>query len=141
MRTIGVAIAVLVAASAVSPLAVAGEAEVTAAQSSIEGQLRAFQAGDGAAAYSFAAPGIKGIFPTADVFMNMVAGAYPPIHKPRSFSFGEAQELSGGKIAQKVMITGPDGKEYEALYQLELQPDGVFRIIAVSLRAAQTIGA
>ena len=27
-------------------------------------------------------------------------------------------------IIQQVLIVGPDGKDYEALYTLELQPDG-----------------
>ncbi|PZO74595.1 MAG: DUF4864 domain-containing protein [Mesorhizobium amorphae] len=131
----------LLLAAAFALPAQGGESEVRAAQSTIEGQLRAFQSGDGAAAYSFAAPNIKRIFPTADVFMNMVEQGYQPVFKPQSFSFGSAEELSGTTIAQRVMITGPDGKDYEALYQLELQPDGSFRITGVSLRAAQTIGA
>ena len=36
-------------------------------------------------------------------------------------------------------MVGPDGKDYEALYTLELQPDGVYRITGVSLRAAKTL--
>ena len=42
-------------------------------------------------------------------------------------------------IAQQVLIVGPDGKDYEALYTLELQPDGMYRITGVSLRASNTL--
>ena len=33
-------------------------------------------------------------------------------------------------------MLGPDGKDYEALYVLDLQDDGIYRIVSVSLRAA-----
>ncbi|MBE7185449.1 MAG: DUF4864 domain-containing protein [Methylobacterium mesophilicum] len=119
----------------------AGEAEVKAAQGTIEQQFDAFRAGDGVRAFSFAAPTIQNIFRSPDVFMNMVTNGYAPIRNPKQFSFGAAEEAASGTIAQRVMVTGPDGKEYEALYQLQRQSDGVFRIIGVSLRAANTIGA
>jgi hypothetical protein len=119
--------------------ALAGDAEIKAAQSTIESQLRAFQAGDGNLAYSFAAPTIQQMFPTPEIFMGMVEQGYQPVFHPQSFSFGQAEELSGTSIAQRVMLVGPDGKDYEALYQLELQPDGKFKITGVSLRAAQSL--
>ncbi|WP_269929428.1 DUF4864 domain-containing protein [Aminobacter sp. HY435] len=117
----------------------AGEAQIKAAQSSISGQLHAFRADDNATAYSYAAPNVKRIFPTLDTFMGMVSGAYKPVHKPQSFSFGKFQEMSPNSIVQQVIIVGADGKDYEALYTLELQPDGVWRITGVSLRAANSL--
>ena len=117
----------------------AGDAEVKAAQSAIDGQLKAFRAGDNEDAYSFAAPNVKRIFPTLDIFMNMVTGAYKPVHKPRSYAFGKVQELSPRSIIQQIIIVGEDGKDYEAVYTLELQPDGKFRITGVSLRASNSL--
>ena len=117
----------------------AGDAEVKAAQGAIDGQLRAFRAGDNEGAYSYAAPNIKRIFPTLDIFMNMVTSAYKPVHKPRTYAFGKVQELSPTSIIQQVMIVGEDGKDYEAVYTLELQPDGKFRITGVSLRASTSL--
>jgi hypothetical protein len=119
--------------------ALADDAGVAAAQSTIEAQIKAFAAGDNAAAYSYAAPGIKQIFPTLDRFMQMVESGYQPVERPQSYSFGKAEWIGGNKIAQQVMLVGPDGKDYEALYTLELQPDGVWRITGVSLRAAKTV--
>lgn len=119
--------------------AIAGDAEVKSAQGSIEGQLRAFQTDDFAGAYSFAAPNVKTIFPTVDIFMGMVTTGYAPVRKPQNFSFGKSEEVSGTEIWQQVFVVGPDGKDYEAMYKLELQPDGVWRITGVSLRAANTL--
>lgn len=119
--------------------AFAGEAEVKAAQGSIDAQLKAFKAGDNALAYSYAAPNIQRIFPTVDAFMGMVANGYQPVAKPKSYSFGKVEELAAGSVIQQVLIVGPDGKDYEAVYTLEVQPDGTFRITGVSLRAANTL--
>ena len=137
MRRLLIALAVVPGLFALS--AFAGEAEIKAAQGSIDGQLKAFQAGDGAAAYSFAAPNVKRIFPTVDVFMDMVASGYQPVHKPRNYAFGKSEEMSPTSIAQQVLLVGPDGKDYEALYTVELQPDGKYLITSVSLRASNSL--
>lgn len=127
--------AALFAASA----ALAGDAEIRAAQGTVDAQLKALQANDGTLAYSYAAPTIQRLFPTAEIFMRMVDSAYQPVRNPRNYAFGKAEEMGGNKIAQQVMLTGPDGKEYEALYTLELQPDGVWRITGVSLKASNAL--
>lgn len=129
----------LVIALLLPAAAFAGDAEVKAAQGTIEAQLKAFQAGDGELAYSYAAPNIKRIFPTVETFMGMVESGYRPVRQPSNFSFGKVQEMSPNAIVQQVLITGPDGKEYEAVYTLELQPDGVYRITGVSLRASNAL--
>jgi hypothetical protein len=117
----------------------AGDADVKAAQSTIDAQIKAFRANDNDKAYSYAAPGIKQIFPTVDAFMGMVERAYQPVWHPQSYAFGKAEENSATSITQHVLVVGPDGKNYEAVYTLELQPDGVFRIKSVSLRASNTL--
>jgi hypothetical protein len=122
-----------------APPAFAGEAEVKAAQATIDNQLKAFLADDGALAYSFAAPNIKRIFPTADAFMGMVTNGYAPVRRPQAYSFGKVEETSPTSIIQQVMIVGPDGKDYEAVYTLEQQPDGTFLITGCSLRASNTL--
>jgi hypothetical protein len=119
--------------------AFAGDAEVKAAQTVIDSQLKAFIANDGAAAYSFAAPNVKRIFPTVDTFMNMVTNGYPPVRKPQTYSFGKVQETGPTSIIQQVLIVGPDGKDYEAVYTLEQQPDGSFQITGCSLRASNSL--
>lgn len=119
--------------------ALAGDAEVKAAQTVIEGQLKAFIANDGARAYSFAAPNVKQTFPTVDQFMNMVTNGYPPVRKPQTYSFGKVQETGPTSIVQQVLIVGPDGRDYEAVYTLQQQPDGTFQITGCSLRAANSL--
>jgi hypothetical protein len=109
--------------------------DIAAAQNVIRAQEQAFSRDDAAAAYSHAAPAIKEIFPQADIFMSMVRGSYAPVYRHRSFEFGEAR-VADGTIAQRVHIIDGDGVAWEALYTLELQPDGSFKITGCSLLKA-----
>jgi hypothetical protein len=109
--------------------------DVANAQSVIRAQEEAFRRGDATAAYSYAAPGIRQIFPQADVFMSMVQHAYTPVYRHKSFEFGEAQ-TAGGQIAQRVHIVDDNGEAWEALYTLEQQPDGSLKIVGCVLRKA-----
>jgi hypothetical protein len=119
--------------------AFAGDAEIKAGQAVIDGQLKALLADDGAKAYSFAAPNVKQVFPTVDAFMNMVTNGYPPVRKPQSYAFGKVEQTGPGSIIQQVLIVGPDGKDYEAVYTLQQQPDGTFQITGCSLRASNSL--
>lgn len=112
--------------------------DVAAAQKVIRSQVEAFGRDDAAAAYSHAAPAIQEVFPQ-DVFMAMVRGSYAPVYRHRSFEFGEAQ-VADGKIAQRVRIVDAEGVPWEALYTLELQPDGSIRISGCTLlKAGQAV--
>jgi hypothetical protein len=113
--------------------------DIAAAQSVIRSQAEAFSRDDAAAAYSYAAPAIKGIFPQADIFMSMVQQGYAPVYRHKSFEFGEAR-VADGKIAQRVHIIDADGVPWEALYTLEQQPDGSVKISGcVLLKAGQAV--
>jgi hypothetical protein len=83
------------------------------------------------------APAIRDVFPQADIFMSMVRQSYAPVYRHKSFEFGEAR-ASGGTIAQRVHIIDADGAPGEALYSLELQPDGSVKTSGcVLLKAGQ----
>jgi hypothetical protein len=109
--------------------------DVAAAQNVIRSQEQAFSRDDTAAAYSYAAPAIKQIFPEADIFMMMVQQAYPPVYRHKSFEFGEAR-AADGQVAQRVHIVDDNGEAWEALYTLEQQPDGSLKITGCSLLKA-----
>jgi hypothetical protein len=109
--------------------------DIAAAQSVIRSQEQAFSRDDPAAAYSHAAPAIQGIFPDAETFMAMVRNSYAPVYRHKSFEFGEAR-VADGKIAQRVHILDAEGVPREALYTLELQPDGSLKITGCMLLKA-----
>ena len=106
--------------------------DVAAAQSVIRSQVEALSRDDAAAAYSYAAPAIREMFPQADLFMYMVQHSYAPVYRHKSFEFGEAR-VADGRVAQRARIVDQDGEIWEALYTLEQQPDGSLKIIGCML--------
>ena len=58
----------------------------------------------------------------------------------RSHSFGDFRKLSDTIVAQVVRLVGPDQSLYEALYQLEDEPDLGWRVVGVVLRKEAGIG-
>lgn len=109
--------------------------DVAAAQHVIRSQVEALGRDDAAAAYALAAPAIQEIFPQPDIFMAMVRGSYAPVYRHRSFEFGEAR-IADGRIAQRVHIVDAEGVPWEALYTLDLAPDGSIRISGCTLLKA-----
>ncbi|MCK1735132.1 DUF4864 domain-containing protein [Bradyrhizobium sp. 138] len=131
--------ALLVAISLVFSSAAALANDVAAAQGVIRAQEQAFVRDDASAAYSHAAPAIKEIFPAPDIFMSMVRNGYAPVYRHKSFEFGESKS-EGGWIAQRVHIIDANGEAWEALYTLEQQPDGSYKITGCSLlKAGQSV--
>jgi hypothetical protein len=99
----------------------------------ISDQIQAFRADNGVAAYSYAAPVIKRIFPSPEIFMEMVRKGYRPVYRPSRFAFGEVTEEIQGRPTQQVTIIDENGKAWSALYVFERQPDGSWKIIGCSL--------
>jgi Domain of unknown function (DUF4864) len=116
-----------------------GADDIAAAQGVIRAQEQAFGRGDAAAAYSYAAPVIKELFPAPDVFMAMVENSYAPVYRHQRFEFGETR-VEGDWIAQHVHIIDANGEAWEALYTLEQQSDGSYKITGCSLlKAGQAV--
>jgi len=109
--------------------------DVAAAQSVIRAQEQALARDDAASAYSYAAPAIRQLFPQAGIFMTMVQSQYAPVYRHKSFEFGEAR-TEAGSVAQRVHIIDANGEAWEALYTLEQQADGSYKITGCTLLKA-----
>ncbi len=101
-------------------------------ESVIEGQIEAFSRNDGDAAFAFASPEIQRMFGHPDRFMETVRAGFAPVYRPRSYAF-EPPIVADGLPAQPVRLIGPDGRGVIALYRMEEQPDGSWRIAGVTL--------
>jgi hypothetical protein len=104
------------------------ETDRLAMQQVIESQLDAFAADRGEDAYSYAAPVVKSVFPNVDSFMAMVKGGYQPVYRNTAREFVESSVNSAGRSVIRVRLTALDGKRYEALYTMQQQPDGTWKI-------------
>jgi len=130
MRAAALFVCLLIGLAA--PPAWAGD-EVSAAQAIIRSQEQAFARDDAATAYSYASPALHATFPDAEVFLSMVRRGYAPVYRHKSFEFGEGRALDG-RIAQTVRIIDADGNPWDALYTLEQQADGSWKITGCVLK-------
>jgi hypothetical protein len=105
----------------------------TAMRTVIEGQLEAFRRDDAARAFAFASPEIQAKFGTPENFMAIVKTFYRPVYRPRRIGGFTEPRLIEGMITQPVLLIGPDGKFVLALYTMQKQPDGEWKITGCSL--------
>jgi ketosteroid isomerase-like protein len=107
-------------------------AEDMSIQRVIAAQIDAFRHDDAPAAFSYASPRIQALFGDAPHFLAAVRRNYAPVYRPRSFSFGPLTDSNGTQV-QHVDIIGPQGEGEEALYFMEHEPDGSWRIAGCQL--------
>ena len=125
----------------VSPLPLRAAPDVSAADAKavrevIEAQLAAFAADDAEKAFSYAAPGIRAMFVTAERFLAMVRQSYPVVHRPASVTFLKPEWIED-KLIQRVQMTDAAGAPWMVVYELERQADRAWRIAAcVAARGA-----
>jgi hypothetical protein len=122
-----------------APLA-PGSDDARAIRAVVEAQLEAFRADDEEAAFSHAAPAIRERFGTAAAFMAMVREGYASLYRPRLVEFLSAAVIDGETV-QAVRVVGQDGVVKVALYFMERQGDGGWKIRACDLAPATAVSA
>lgn len=106
----------------------------------VESQLAAFRRDDGRTAFSFAAPEIQSRFKTPENFMRMVRQGYRVLYRPLQIHFQPALKKQG-RIVQPLLATAEDGRTVMALYLMQRQPGGEWRIAGVALAPTGQKGA
>jgi hypothetical protein len=101
--------------------------EWTAIRKVVGDQLAALRAGDGAKAMTFAAPAIREQFGTPQNFLRMVREGYAALLEARHHEFMQGAVIEGAVI-QPLRLVLPDDKVVVALYQMQKQRDGRWRI-------------
>jgi hypothetical protein len=143
MRTVLGAVFALIlfaAGSRGQTAAVPSDADRAAIRDVISRQLEAFQRDDATAAFGFAAPSIQAMFGDPDHFMDMVRRGYQPVYRPHSVQFGEL-DIVHGEVVQQVDLIGPDGVPALALYKMEHEADGGWRIAGcvLAVKAGESV--
>ncbi|WP_375229883.1 DUF4864 domain-containing protein [Roseobacter sp. S98] len=112
-------------------LACAAQAEPADIQATIDQQLRAFEADDFDAAFTYASPNLQRLFQTPQNFERMVTQGYPMVWRYSGFRFLELRE-QGGALWQRVMITDDKGAIHILDYRMLETPEG-WRINGVQI--------
>ncbi|MDF1792124.1 MAG: DUF4864 domain-containing protein [Thalassobaculaceae bacterium] len=115
-----------------APAAAQTAEEAAAFRGVISAQVDAFRADAWDRAFSYASPSIHALFGSSEQFRSMVMGDYVAVARPQVFEFEEATTLNGHPT-QPVFVVGPDGIARRALYFMEQQPDGSWKIDGVVL--------
>ncbi|MGU3359812.1 DUF4864 domain-containing protein [Methylobacterium sp. M6A4_1b] len=104
-----------------------------AAKATVERQIDAFQRDDAATAYAQAAPAIQSMFPSPETFIAMVRQGYAAVYRTRRYSVDRIEEAGDDGLALGVTLQDADGTDWAALYSLEKQVDGAWRITGCRL--------
>ena len=98
----------------------------------IKSQLAAFQRDDSVEAFSYAAPVIRQRFGDHETFMTMVKTGYRVVYRPLDVEFLDSR-VGNGVTGQAVRFYDFDGGTTIAIYTMERQADGSWRISGVYL--------
>ena len=119
--------------SAFAPVAFADDAGPNEdLQGVIRRQLDDFAKDDADDAFAQAAPNIQEKFRDAKTFLSMVKTAYPPVYRHHSVQFGEASR-NGDEAHQSVTFVDVDNQVWNAVYLLNKQVDGKWRIVGCAV--------
>ncbi len=123
------AVAVLAYATAATADSLPPSPELDKIRSVINAQIDAFKRDDAALAFSYATPDIQELMGTPEQFMALVRSQYLPVYRSKKVVFREPVELSDRPgIIQPAVVTGPDDLPVFAVYTVELQESGEWRI-------------
>jgi hypothetical protein len=93
----------------------------------VTAQREALVAGDGERAFGYASPALRRRYRTAQAFMRMADEGYRPLVAARYVEFLEGAIVEGSTI-QPLRLVMPDGTVLVALYEMEEQRGGSWRI-------------
>ena len=93
----------------------------------IQAQIDAFREDKDELAFSYAAPGIREQFKTAENFMRMVKTGYPAVYRPASVAFVD-NAVEDGIPIQAVQFSDNAGVVWIGLYTMQRQPDRSWKV-------------
>lgn len=102
-----------------------GDAE--AIRGVIRDQLAAFRSGNSERAWALSSEGIRLTFQTADRLLKVVREKYGPLASPRQVFFGEISITPDG-LGQTMQVIDQDGRTHHALYMVEQDTEGAWKI-------------
>ena len=117
----------LFGASAALPAAEVGGEDALAIRAVIAEQLDAFAHDDAPRAFSLATTGIQAQFGTPEVFISMVRSGYPVVYRAKMVQFDKPVVVEG-QVIQPVRMTDAEGRAFIALYPMQRQAGGGWRI-------------
>lgn len=114
------------------------DADAKAIQSVVQSQLDAFAQDDAAHAFALATSSTRQQLGSADNFLTLVREMYRPVYRNRLAIFA-TPEIVNGQVIQAVRLTDPDSRVWIAIYWMERESDGDWKIDNCQLLATESI--
>ena len=128
-------VAALLTTSIVGTVVCAGqlsESDKMAIRDVIQAQIEAFKQDDAVTAFGYATPTVQSRTESAGAFLAMVKRAYQPVYRPRAVFFQNITMMDGVPT-QRVLLMDAKGAPVLAIYPMEIQPGGEWRIAGCML--------
>lgn len=109
-----------------------------AMQAVIAAQRAAFLAGDGDKAFGYATPAIRAQFGDPATFLEIVRNGYAPLLTARYVEFLQGAVIDGA-IIMPLRLVDADNTVRVALYMMERQPGGSWRIAGCRIAPSTTL--
>lgn len=104
----------------------------------VQSQLDAFRKDDAVRAFGFATSSTRSQIGSPDKFLRIVKEQYMPIYRHRVAIFSNP-EMIGGEAIQTVRLTDADGLVWVALYKMQREKDGKWRIEGCQLFGTSSV--
>lgn len=114
------------------------EADWNSIRNVIQSQIDAFGQDNGELAFSYAAPGIREQFKTAENFMRMVKTGYPVVYRPATVAFVDTAVEDEIPI-QVVQFSDSAGAVWIGIYTMQRQPDKSWKVNGCQLVPGKAI--
>jgi len=118
--------------------AAVGEVDAKAIQAVVQAQLNAFADDDAAQAFALATTEMQSLIGSADDFLRMIQEEYTPIYRNRRAIFSTPEIIEGYTI-QIVRITDQDNHVWVAIYKMQQDADGNWKIDGCQLLETTSI--
>ena len=115
-----------------------GASDWKAMERIISEQRAALVAGESVKAFSYASPGIRAQFGDAETFLELVRTGYAPLLTARYVEFLQGAVIDG-TIVVPLRLIDADNTVRVALYIMERQKDGAWRIAGCRIAPSTTL--
>ena len=114
------------------------QADVASIQGAILGQLHALSEDDATRAFELSSPSIRSQMGDADNFLRIIKEEYSPIYRHLVVIFS-APELLGDTIIQIVRLTDRENRVWLAIYSMERDTSGSWKIDGCQLLETSSV--
>ena len=98
-----------------------------AIRATVQAQLKAIHTNDADLAFAYATVELQQKVGSPHAFMRMIRESYKPVHQPRAMFFQDARIMEG-VATQHVLFMDASGAPVKAVYSMQRQTDGTWRI-------------